>query len=88
MQEPDAMKNILSMLGSVDDKGLKDLQARARRGQMTFAATQYAMKTGCACDACAFLRKAVDDELAEARREAGIDGPSNNTVAGAPPAIP
>jgi hypothetical protein len=81
------MKNILEMLGSTDEKGLKDLQARARRGQMTFAATQYAMKTGCNCDACAFLRKAVDDELDEARREAGIDAHGNDPVERAPATV-
>ena len=88
MQDTGAMQNILQMLGGSDEKGLKDLQARARRGQMTFAATQYAMKTGCACDACAFLRKAVDDELEEARREAGIDAPSDHPVQRAVAPVP
>jgi len=88
MQDTGAIQNIIQMLGGTDEKGLKDLQARARRGQMTFAATQYAMKTGCACDACAFLRKAVDDELEEARREAGIDAPSDHPVPRAAVAVP
>ena len=80
MQDPKAMQNILQLLGGSNADGIKQMESRARRGQFTFAATQYAVKSGCPCDACRFLVKAVDEELEEARKEAGIDAPGDDPL--------
>lgn len=73
MQDPKALQGLIQMLSGADPPALKQLETRARRGQFTFAATQYATRSNCACDACHFLRTAVDEELADARKEAGLD---------------
>lgn len=88
MQQSPALQQILQLLGAGDPAGLKQLEARARRGQMTFAATQYAAKSGCSCDACAFLRKAVEEEYQEARREAGIDDSRDHPLPETSPGVP
>ena len=43
-----------------------DLEDRARQSQVTFAATAFAMRGGCDCKACVYLRQAVDLLLATA----------------------
>lgn len=88
MQAPQGMQQILQLLTGGDASGVKQLEARARRGQMTFAATQYAVKSGCSCEACVFLRKAVEEEYEEARREAGIHDPSDHPIEGEGTPVP
>jgi hypothetical protein len=88
MQQPQSIEQILKLLSGVDPASVRSLEAKARRGQFTFAATQFALKSGCRCEACLFLGKAVEEELEDARKEAGIDAPRDDPLPGPGATVP
>ena len=66
-----------AMLGQALGAGPADnseLEARAKQGRLTFAATVGALRNGCTCEPCVLLRQAVDLLLADTKKEAAGHG--------------
>lgn len=69
-----ALAQHLAEAAAAGSGGLKsDLEGRARQSRLTFAATIEAMKSGCTCQPCQWLRQAVDMLLEDVRTEVKDD---------------
>ncbi len=80
MSDLNALTSILTGGGSGSVGATKDLEARAQQGQLSFAASIFAMKSGCACGACQLLRRAMDAMTGDTLKEFGLNADSANPV--------
>lgn len=75
MVNPALANQLLQQLAGQVPVSSDDLEARARQGRLTFAATIAASRSDCQCEPCQLLRKALDGLLADARKDIAIDSP-------------
>ena len=87
MQDPKALAEAALKLAGGDAEATADLESRAQQGRLSFAATMYAIKSGCDCGACQLLRKATDALTADTFKEVGIDAPGHNPQSGSSPPV-
>ena len=71
-------KQGLGQLAASAGVDIDGLEQRAKQSNLTFAATAFAMRGGCDCKACLYLRQAVDVLLANADTMVGIDAQGNH----------
>jgi hypothetical protein len=64
----DGAKDVLNMLSKGTGEPDAQLELRAKVGQLSFAAQQYANRSGCDCDGCCYLREAADAFMPEPKR--------------------
>jgi len=69
MIDPTQAQNVLNQLMSQSGGGGADLEARTRHGRLVYAASRYADKSGCECEACQLLREAVDLLIGDIKTE-------------------
>lgn len=69
MMDPNQAQALVRQLMASGQPDMADLESRARQGRLSFAATISAMRSNCQCEACGFLRQAIDVLLADAKKE-------------------
>ena len=88
MNDPTAYAQLLKGLGLAGDVGASQVNSRALQGRLNFAATVYALRGQCNCDACRYLRKGLEVMEAEARKDLDTDAGSDHPPAPESRALP
>jgi hypothetical protein len=78
MMEQKLAAGVSQLLGNMDPATLKDAEVRQKRTRYTFAASQFALGGACPCEACHLLRLAIQGDLNDIRKEAGLIADSNH----------
>mgnify|MGYP001591424517 FL=1 len=74
MMDPRQLQALASRLASGAVAPDADMDTRVRQGRLSFAATIAALRSACSCEACQYLRMAIDIMLADAKKELVPDG--------------